>query len=354
VEAVMLQYADAMIGFAMVMLVVSLAVTTITQIIVGLLNLRGAALKSGITELLVLIDRGVHPKEAREITNHILRDPLVGQTGIFGLGRRLATVVQREELTKLLLGFGLDPAEHAQAPRSIGSSAAGVIALQKTLRKSLERNGIADPDTTLKNIRMAALALEKAHPELSNSARANSAILDSATSEFLGKLNAWFDQTIDRVSDAFAGRTRIVAAVVAVLLAATLQLNAIGLINRLSTDSVARGKLVDAAIAQAKANPSKPEAGVASHLPTVGSSAPLVVQAVDLLGVPGSSTDWEKWWKNWTDATLDIGVALSALMLSLGAPFWYGALNSLLKLRSVLATKDDDQRTERQSTQKPG
>ena len=38
---------------------------------------------------------------------------------------------------------------------------------------------------------------------------------------------------------------------------------------------------------------------------------------------------------------------VTALLLSLGAPFWYSALGRLLQLRSVLASKDDKQRSER-------
>ena len=41
-------------------------------------------------------------------------------------------------------------------------------------------------------------------------------------------------------------------------------------------------------------------------------------------------------------------MVITALLLSLGAPFWYGALGKLLQLRSALAVKDDAQRLERQ------
>jgi hypothetical protein len=34
--------------------------------------------------------------------------------------------------------------------------------------------------------------------------------------------------------------------------------------------------------------------------------------------------------------------------LSLGAPFWYNALQNLIRLRSLVAVKDDQQRQERQ------
>ena len=47
------------------------------------------------------------------------------------------------------------------------------------------------------------------------------------------------------------------------------------------------------------------------------------------------------------------GVLITALLLSLGAPFWYGALGKLLQLRSVLAVKDDAQRLDRQLNEPP-
>ena len=47
------------------------------------------------------------------------------------------------------------------------------------------------------------------------------------------------------------------------------------------------------------------------------------------------------------------GVLITALLLSLGAPFWYGALGKLLQLRSALAVKDDAQRLDRQLNEPP-
>ena len=58
------------------------------------------------------------------------------------------------------------------------------------------------------------------------------------------------------------------------------------------------------------------------------------------------------WLPNWKRVNL-LGVMLSALMLSLGAPFWYNALKNLVRLRSVIAGKDDDQRANRQTSASP-
>jgi hypothetical protein len=64
-----------------------------------------------------------------------------------------------------------------------------------------------------------------------------------------------------------------------------------------------------------------------------------------------SAGPWE-WWESLKNANY-MGLLITALLLSLGAPFWYSALSGLLQLRSALAVKDDSQRKERQSSDKP-
>ena len=55
----------------------------------------------------------------------------------------------------------------------------------------------------------------------------------------------------------------------------------------------------------------------------------------------------DAWVKGWKESNL-VGILVTGLLLSLGAPFWYNSLGRLLQLRSVLAVKDDQQRAERQ------
>jgi hypothetical protein len=60
----------------------------------------------------------------------------------------------------------------------------------------------------------------------------------------------------------------------------------------------------------------------------------------------------EDWSDRWTWGKVP-GILLSALLLSLGAPFWYARLQDLLKLRSTVAQNDANQRQVRQTTQTP-
>src|SRR5262249_61908404 len=76
-------------------------------------------------------------------------------------------------------------------------------AVKKALLDLLAKNGIPNPAEALKDIRSAALQLEAASPALANDVRYAKAILQKAKSQYLAKVNGWFDQHMDRVSSRF-------------------------------------------------------------------------------------------------------------------------------------------------------
>jgi hypothetical protein len=367
-------------------------VTLITQIVVSLFNLRGLALRLKVTNLLVLIDNGIHPRDAALIAGLMLRNALIGKPGLpwlirleeptphgghppgvqptvrqrFKFGLRPASIIQREELTRLLLAFGKKPSEYPDHWRWMWRRI-DTRDLQAKVRTSLKANGVPSPEKALADIRRRTQELEHARPELSNSERNSQAILEFAKSDFVGKLNGWFDQSVDRAGDLFAGWTHVTAFLVAMAVAIVLQLDTIGLINRLSTDSGSRSRLVELAAGQREPGPAHALTGRFQQ--ALSSAAAHSLADRDLLPIP----DADHWWARWSGpvpcpadlaaegqagaCTLPrvrvLGVALSAFLLSLGGPFWYSTLSGLLKLRSTLADKDDDQRKDRQSNTAP-
>jgi len=143
-----------------------------------------------------------------------------------------------------------------------------------------------------------------------------------------------------------------------------LQLDTAALVSRLSTDAALRDSLVKQAIDLERnppggiSNPTQP-----AIAPGQQASAPVTsvmnLNATDrqairdlmlnnVVGIPEGFEDWTRRWTadNW--AMKLMGIVLTALLLSLGAPFWYNALQNLIRLRSVIASKDDQQRDERQ------
>ncbi len=261
----MLKSLDILISFSVAMLVASLAVTVLTQLWTAIFNTRGMHLREGLANLLKQLHFAFSPAEANAIADYVLRHPLVREGE-----DRLGTVIHRDELTRLLL-------EAASAPN--------LSALIKTaLTDALSQNGVANPEATLRKIRQQALELETSCPALAQAARHDLAILHVASSEFVAKINGWFDRSMDRVSARFTMSTRRVTLLGSFLVAVVIQMDSVAIVNGLNVFPVAK-----------------------------------------------SPQDWLNGWH----ITKLPGVAISVLLLSLGAPFWFEVLKDLLKLRST-------------------
>jgi hypothetical protein len=383
----MLKTLDILIGVATVMLLFSMAVTIVTQFVAKLMQSRGKNLREGLAGLLKQLDPNIGAQAAKTIAETLLKHPLIAEAG-----GKLGEVIHREEFTTLLLGL------------SAGESAATLEPIaKKALDDLLAKNGITDPAGTLKNIRAASLQLEATSPELANDVRYGMAILQEARSQFVAKVHGWFDQTIDRVSARFTVTARIVTFIASILVATTVQLDTFALVNRLSVDDQFRDAvkngadkvMQDAAAAQqasatagAKPAPSSTptptpnpaDAHAAASTPTAaatpppsntastettpsptpsptpaGDSATTAVQKeyYNLLSTAGLVTLPGQHWGERFAASKIPGILLSALLLSLGAPFWYGRLQDVLKLRSSVAQNDAVQRSIRQTNQTP-
>jgi hypothetical protein len=88
---------------------------------------------------------------------------------------------------------------------------------------------------------------------------------------------------------------------------------------------------------QLRSTPGKPDTNL------LDSGVDLKCADVTLLNLPGGDVcfDWSMVRQSW------LGLLVTWMLLSLGAPFWYDALKDLLKLRSTLATKEEADRNDR-------
>lgn len=93
----MLVYLDLLIGFAVVMLGVSLLTMILTQMVAAVLRLRTADLHQGVERLLRNADPALE-RHAREVTEAVLGHELVSDSLV---GRRASTI-RKEELRRLL------------------------------------------------------------------------------------------------------------------------------------------------------------------------------------------------------------------------------------------------------------
>ncbi len=297
----MLDLLDSILGFAAIMLGVSLLITVIVQGVAGLLNLRGMALANGLAELFVQARMsGVEANRlaSKILTHRLISDSILPKADL--LARWVhASAIRKDELLRLL----------AQADEY-------ELGLANDVKAKLEKAGSV--------------------------------------------VNVWFDCQMDRVSQVFTFKTRIVTIVISFVTAFALHLDAASLLDRAFSDSDARAKLVASAetLQERAEKLGVGQPGVPTPAPDVRTTLNELKElklelghtGLDVLPSYGDKLDIEKGihapgdWLPWygKDAWRHlIGIAASGALLSLGAPFWFNLLRTLTNLRSILANKEE-------------
>jgi hypothetical protein len=347
----MLKSIDVLIGISVVMLIVSMVVTVLTQFITSTFNVHGISLRRGLRDLILHLGPAVTNDMADEIADAVLRHPLVGGPpkilSLIGFGEkcRLGTVIHRDELTRTLM--------------ELASPNSSWVRLKKVTKAQLANAlGFANPeevDQTLDKIRATALVLEESHPELARNVRADMAILQEAKTTLVGKINGWFDQSIDRVSERFTMGARSITFGCALVVAMVIQLDAIYLVNTLWTNDSIRQALVVQAENVEHENPNVGPDQIKIDNDELKRLRGLAMN--ELIVIPWSTSNpiqqpspGNSQLQNGSGFLVKLpGIVLSAFLLSLGAPFWYNTLKTFVRMRPEIADKDDAQRIARQS-----
>ena len=143
---------------------------------------------------------------------------------------------------------------------------------------------------------------------------------------------------MDRVSATFTAQSRKLVAIIGISVALALPLDTFDLLKRLARSDPAREQAV--ALAQTLAA----NETATDHTPRDVRVAVAKLQAAEVIVVPSSRAEWLARWQqvNWA------GVTISALLLTLGGPFWFTVLKDLLRLRSAAASQESRDRAQRQ------
>ncbi len=143
---------------------------------------------------------------------------------------------------------------------------------------------------------------------------------DSAVTDLEGFRKAvekWFDDAMDRVSGWYRRWSQLIACVLALAVAVVLNVNTIKVTETLINEPTVRGAVVSKAEAEgAKA---------------AGEDAETAVKELKALKLPflwNKATDAVTW-------SVIAGWLITAIAISLGAPFWFDALGKLANLRTA-------------------
>jgi len=156
--------------------------------------------------------------------------------------------------------------------------------------------------------------------------------------DFRKRFEAWFTVFEAQLLAWYRQRTQTVVMVLSVALVAAFNLDTLTMVNQLSTDKPVRDALVKQATQLAVAPPAAPT-GAASA--PVDAAVKDLRKTLDEVGAAGLRVGWTdtEFQSTRQDPKLIVqkllGLLLSALALSLGAPFWFDLLKGLVSIRSV-------------------
>ena len=396
----MLTQLDTLIGFVVVMSVVSLLITIVTQIFSSLFALRGRNLFDALVAMIHKINPSLD-QNAKALVDRVLTHPVISDSIVSMASTWCPTFLKRASAIR--------PQEFLDVLSDIAANAGATIPqAEKDTAKSLldKLNSPSDATSAAINALTAKLPGLVGEPLASTVAVIKR--LEDTANITLANLEKSFGSAQDRAQQWFATHTRILTIIASFIAAFVLQLDSFALIQRISSDPDIRSKLVAGVDALQKQGDRILQDGVATQTiydeilpelkktyPSIGTKldnrkelisndavdkwirsqlegeqdlekivtdydaraqalakgriadlsrqiAPLTTQlgntGLELLPSPYPAISSGQW--SWPFRHL-LGIISSAALLSLGAPFWFNTLKSLANLRPTLANEMD-------------
>jgi hypothetical protein len=247
----MLQQIDTAIAFAVVMLMLSLIVMAIVQMVSALTDLRGRNLASGLENLVRQIEpefrKQLHqapstmhqtqtgspdqqnygPTIAQHIAEIVVRHPAIAHAGT------RAKAVSQSDLIRVLRDLCSD------------HPAAALDGTAKEKLKNLLDARVPGGTDKLAEAQAVAERLAAALPGQVAQVRAAVDATFSTVSKLEHQIGQWFDTVMDRLSDIFTRKTRMITVVVSVLLVAALQIDSGEILRQIIHSPELRAKLTE-------------------------------------------------------------------------------------------------------------
>ena len=262
----MLAYLDTAIGFVVVMLVISLLITILTQMVSSLINHRGSNLLWGLKTIFANINPHAYPQlsaQAETVAREVLTHCLLSDSWFSGNLVAQWFAARIPLLDKLFKRFQLAsairPSELAHILAHIASALPAmpnpvpvgfVPSPQQQLALDIQNLLMADNPTAARDIRLVVTAVANAGAVPASNPPLNTVPLfeDSVNTirASAGRLEAWFGSVMDRVSQKFAMYMRLWTVAFACSFALVSGLNTVDLITEIYHNGVLRDALVGA------------------------------------------------------------------------------------------------------------
>ncbi len=271
-------------------LLLSVVCSSLQESISQILGLRASTLGQGLEHLLT------DPEQRRKLLAHPL---------IRCLGEKPSYIPNRTFAMALLdIATKPEPEKNAKPQTSPEAEAAKPVAPLdfESVRNALSQLPEGDLRTSLLTLADSA---------------------DHKLDKLRDNVEIWFDDTMDRVSGWYKRKSQAIVMVLALLTTALVNADTIAMAKTLWQDAGLRQGLV-AAAAGYVASPSATDA--AAGLGGVEKSLRSLALPIGWSALPQGTAQW---------VSKVLGLLLTTLAVSLGAPFWFDLLNKFVSLRGV-------------------
>jgi hypothetical protein len=311
------QIVDIAIGLIFVYLLLSLICSVLNEWVAALFSMRAKNLEAGIRNMLEGAQKGDKPI-ADEIYSHGL----------------ITALFKPSVVDKALKNEGF--------PSYIPSRTFG-LALLDVIAPAKDGNS-----QTIENLKTSIAALPEGQAKTALLALLTDA--GDSVQKFRTNVEGWFDATMDRVSGWYKRKSQVIILVFALVVSVGLNADSIVIVNQLIRDPVFRNSMVTAAQDYVKdpknspipsPNPSPDPNNPQEAASEAKQKAQQLEQRLESLNVPlgwvRDPTTNKVFPQDATGVALKIvGLLLTAIALSLGAPFWFDMLNKFIVVRSTI------------------
>ena len=244
----MLAYLDTIIAFSVVMLGLSLMITLLNQMISAFLGYRGSNLRWGIETMLTTLDPNLGA-QARNIANQILTNPIVSDSIFAKFNVKLPLIGKLLQRWKLASAIGPDALVRTLTQLNHPDINPLLAQLDpETVRKLRMIYGAFNSPPADPPAGGAAVASPPAAPNDPKYAVQVDDVLKqlgSSVQQSVGRVEAWFNIAMNRVSQRFTMQIRIWTVVFAFLLAFGLHVDSINLFDQFLRNPALRESFVN-------------------------------------------------------------------------------------------------------------
>ena len=307
---------DVALGLLFLFFILSLVCSGINEAIASLLRWRAQDLERGLWELLH------DPKHGVQALETLKQHPLI------------SPMLHPQNKKRAAATAAVTPSEAPATPKtnrrsefpSYIPSRTFVTALLGFEQQAVSVADDADVKGALRKVPQSINAIPNERVQ-----RALTALLHSAQGDALAfrrSVEEWYDDHMERVSGWYRRRIQKVLWVLAFVLAFTLNADSLQIAKRLWVEPSVRAALVNQAQTAGGAEETRPSTELEA-LPV-----PLGWHLATARNDPQGFPFYEKWSMLWALVSKLIGLSLTAVAITFGAPFWFDTLSKLARLRN--------------------